>query len=148
MGSGDRRNAGWKLAFPENLFVIGTINVDETTYMFSPKVLDRANTIEFRVETSDLPVDAADSRRPVPARSGPPALVAGFLEIASDDEWQLDHAPDFIEGFVEEIRALHSAFSVLRVTSSDTGPFSRAFDWRPYSRKPATSRSRPRSMYS
>ena len=31
----------------ENLFIIGTVNVDETTYMFSPKVLDRANTIEI-----------------------------------------------------------------------------------------------------
>lgn len=30
-----------------NLFVIGTVNMDETTYMFSPKVLDRANVIEF-----------------------------------------------------------------------------------------------------
>lgn len=36
-----------ELAIPNNLFVIGTVNVDETTYMFSPKVLDRANTIEF-----------------------------------------------------------------------------------------------------
>lgn len=35
------------LALPNNLFIIGTVNVDETTYMFSPKVLDRANTIEF-----------------------------------------------------------------------------------------------------
>ena len=35
------------LKLPDNLFVIGTVNVDETTYMFSPKVLDRANTIEF-----------------------------------------------------------------------------------------------------
>lgn len=31
----------------ENLAVIGTVNVDETTYAFSPKVLDRANVIEF-----------------------------------------------------------------------------------------------------
>jgi len=36
-----------KLNIPDNLFIIGTVNVDETTYMFSPKVLDRANTIEF-----------------------------------------------------------------------------------------------------
>lgn len=36
-----------KLELPANLQVIGTVNVDETTYMFSPKVLDRANTIEF-----------------------------------------------------------------------------------------------------
>ena len=35
------------IKIPENLFVIGTVNVDETTYMFSPKVLDRANVIEF-----------------------------------------------------------------------------------------------------
>lgn len=33
---------------PQNLFIIGTINVDETTYMFSPKVLDRAHVIELR----------------------------------------------------------------------------------------------------
>lgn len=39
---------------PENLFIIGTVNVDETTYMFSPKVLDRANVIEFRTEADDL----------------------------------------------------------------------------------------------
>jgi len=37
------------IGFPENLFVIGTVNVDETTYMFSPKVLDRANVLEFRI---------------------------------------------------------------------------------------------------
>ena len=37
------------LKLPKNLFIIGTVNVDETTYMFSPKVLDRANTIEFDV---------------------------------------------------------------------------------------------------
>lgn len=35
------------LILPDNLFIVGTVNVDETTYMFSPKVLDRANTIEF-----------------------------------------------------------------------------------------------------
>lgn len=42
------------LRFPDNLFIIGTVNVDETTYMFSPKVLDRANTIEFRVDELQL----------------------------------------------------------------------------------------------
>lgn len=35
------------LRYPSNLFVVGTVNIDETTYMFSPKVLDRANVIEF-----------------------------------------------------------------------------------------------------
>ena len=40
------------LKLPKNLFIIGTVNVDETTYMFSPKVLDRANTIEFNTLTA------------------------------------------------------------------------------------------------
>lgn len=36
-----------KLIIPENLYIIGTVNMDETTFPFSKKVLDRANTIEF-----------------------------------------------------------------------------------------------------
>ena len=35
------------LPIPSNLFVTGTVNIDESTYMFSPKVLDRANVIEL-----------------------------------------------------------------------------------------------------
>ena len=36
-----------ELKVPGNVLFTGTVNVDETTYMFSPKVLDRAFTIEF-----------------------------------------------------------------------------------------------------
>lgn len=36
-----------ELEIPENIYFTGTVNIDETTYMFSPKVLDRANVIEF-----------------------------------------------------------------------------------------------------
>ena len=43
-----------KIALPKNLFIIGTINVDETTYMFSPKVLDRANVIEFKISDDEM----------------------------------------------------------------------------------------------
>lgn len=35
------------ILLPENLYIIGTVNMDETTFPFSRKVLDRANTIEF-----------------------------------------------------------------------------------------------------
>jgi len=42
------------MKLPKNLFIVGTVNIDETTYMFSPKVLDRANTIEFRLTEKDL----------------------------------------------------------------------------------------------
>ena len=36
------------------IFIIGTINIDETTYMFSPKVLDIANVIEFRITEDEI----------------------------------------------------------------------------------------------
>lgn len=36
------------LELPPNLFYVGTVNIDETTYMFSPKVLDRAHVLEVR----------------------------------------------------------------------------------------------------
>ncbi|NEN83153.1 DUF3578 domain-containing protein, partial [Paenibacillus elgii] len=32
---------------PDNVYLVGTVNMDETTHPFSKKVLDRANTIEF-----------------------------------------------------------------------------------------------------
>lgn len=38
---------GRSFNIPSNLFFVGTVNVDETTYMFSPKVLDRAHVIEL-----------------------------------------------------------------------------------------------------
>jgi MoxR-like ATPase len=50
------------LKVPPNLFVVGTVNVDETTYMFSPKVLDRSNVIEFRVSDEDMAAFLADPR--------------------------------------------------------------------------------------
>lgn len=46
-GNSDARKRYGQMSFPENLYVIGTVNMDETTFPFSRKVLDRANTIEF-----------------------------------------------------------------------------------------------------
>lgn len=36
-----------EISLPPNLYTVGTVNVDETTHAFSPKVLDRAFTIEI-----------------------------------------------------------------------------------------------------
>jgi MoxR-like ATPase len=93
------------IAFPRNLFVVGTVNVDETTYMFSPKVLDRANTIEFRVATVDLTLEL---RKPVPCTPGPPELVAGFLAIARDDDWHRSHPASSLTTLDERLRRLHA----------------------------------------
>ena len=50
-----------ELLLPPNLYVVGTVNVDETTHAFSPKVLDRAFTIEFtEVDFSAYPPEPAE----------------------------------------------------------------------------------------
>ena len=43
-----------EIQLPKNLYIIGTINVDETTYMFSPKVLDIAHVIEFKIAAEEM----------------------------------------------------------------------------------------------
>jgi len=53
-GNAINNNVPLEVELPKNLFIIGTVNIDETTYMFSPKVLDRANVIEFRVTFEDM----------------------------------------------------------------------------------------------
>ena len=53
-----------ELYIPPNVYFTGTVNVDESTYMFSPKVLDRANVIEFNdVNLHDYEINkAADDK--------------------------------------------------------------------------------------
>lgn len=41
------KEGGKRLTIPQNLIVVGTVNMDETTFSFSRKVLDRAMTIEM-----------------------------------------------------------------------------------------------------
>ena len=42
-----KEEEGKRLSIPQNLIVVGTVNMDETTFSFSRKVLDRAMTIEM-----------------------------------------------------------------------------------------------------
>ena len=49
------------LRLPENLFVIGTVNMDDTTHQFSRKVIDRAFTIEMNGDELSKMFDARDS---------------------------------------------------------------------------------------
>lgn len=70
-----------QLPIPRNLFFTGTVNVDETTYMFSPKVLDRAFVLEFNdVDLGSLGAGTGDDA------SGEASLLqlkrfAGALDI-------------------------------------------------------------------
>lgn len=82
----DGREIPPSFKFPKNLFVIGTMNVDETTYMFSPKVLDRAQVIEFRVSEKEMADFLAKPGNPkIDDLAGKGAAYAkAFLDLAAE----------------------------------------------------------------
>lgn len=76
-----------KVFLPSNLFIVGTVNIDETTNMFSPKVLDRANTIEFRVTAKEIEEFLSNSK-PINLNSlssQGAAMAKSFLLAAKND---------------------------------------------------------------
>ena len=72
------------IPYPKNLFVIGTVNIDETTYMFSPKVLDRANVIEFTVKKEEI-ANFLNDPHPYPkTECAEDGVAEAFLKLAED----------------------------------------------------------------
>lgn len=70
--------------WPENLFVVGTVNIDETTYMFSPKVLDRANVIEFRVSKTEIEKFLREPKEVKPLNGEGTHMAINFVELAKN----------------------------------------------------------------
>ena len=115
-GTEDWNDVPSEIGFPKNLFIIGTVNIDETTYMFSPKVLDRANVIEFRV-TKDEMENYLQSNSVINLDSleGLGSTMSGsFVEIAKDNTLEAIDA--------EELnKALMSFFTELKKTGAEFG---------------------------
>lgn len=101
-----------KITLPKNLFVTGTVNIDETTYMFSPKVLDRANVIEFKPEMKDVLdnlISGASSDEQKTAESG---VAEGFMELAN--KIRNGDVPDELKNELEKIKpVLESIYKIL-----------------------------------
>ena len=116
--SGEKEKNGVppSLTIPENLFVIGTINVDETTYMFSPKVLDRANVIEFRISNPEMEKFLGNPLKPnLKELTGKGSEMAeSFMELARKS--------DFDKTSVNSINIkLIEFFSELKKTGAEYG---------------------------
>jgi hypothetical protein len=99
-----------KLRVPRNLFVVGTVNVDETTYMFSPKVLDRANTIEFRVRSEDLSHAAG---KPGDIEEADLGLLEALVTVAMDTNWHAEHRPGGARDYEAAVTKLHETLTVV-----------------------------------
>lgn len=84
-------NTSANLTYPKNLFVIGTVNIDETTYMFSPKVLDRANVIEFKPDRNDVLAWFSTTEDTAEAAVAAPGIAQSFLSLAEEIQSDSDH---------------------------------------------------------
>ena len=76
------------ISWPKNLFIIGTVNIDETTYMFSPKVLDRANVIEFKLDEDDLKSFLAEPKKVDLSQltSEGAAMASSFITLSKQND--------------------------------------------------------------
>lgn len=74
------------LRIPENVIVIGTVNMDETTHQFSRKVIDRAMTIEMNLPEGEPFMDFFNNASELGYRSTPisPSLYLATETKASD----------------------------------------------------------------
>lgn len=74
------------LRIPENVVVIGTVNMDETTHQFSRKVIDRAMTIEMNLPEGDPFMDFFANASELEYRTEPtsPLLYLASETKASD----------------------------------------------------------------
>ncbi len=97
-----------RLPLPRNLFVVGTVNVDETTYLFSPKVLDRAFTFEFRTAADELDPTL---RKPFPTAPADADTTRLFAYVAADDAWQHQHPHPERDALVADLQELHGLLS-------------------------------------
>jgi len=97
-----------KVDWPKNLFIIGTVNIDETTYMFSPKVLDRAHVIEFKVSWDEIAGGLAGAApADIPALSA--EQIDTFMGVALIKNKSL--APEDQEKLLKVLEDLHDSLA-------------------------------------
>lgn len=104
-----------RIGLPANLFIIGTVNIDETTYMFSPKVLDRANVIEFRVTLPEmegfLKFEAVPELKNL--YGGGAEMAEDFIRISMDNNLKLKYKElisSFLVDFFKELQTAGAEF--------------------------------------
>ena len=107
------------ISLPKNLFIIGTINVDETTYMFSPKVLDRANVIEFKISSDEMGNFLKEMKNVDRCSINGKATVMGtdFVNLANVKELDKDDdAVKTLQNFFKELKKVNAEFGYRTAT--------------------------------
>lgn len=105
------------IKLPKNLYITGTINVDETTYMFSPKVLDRANVIEFKVSEKEM--EDFLSKNPdvnICNANGQAASIAQAFVEHGNNITPSTIADEKIKEFFKQLKAVNAEFGYRSAT--------------------------------
>ena len=101
-----------EIHLPKNVFIIGTINVDETTYMFSPKVLDRANVIEFKIAADEME-DYLGKKVKINLESAYSAcadMAVDFVTKAKSQVEKDEKNKDVLLSFFKELKEVNAEF--------------------------------------
>lgn len=101
-----------EIMLPRNLFIVGTINVDETTYMFSPKVLDRSSVIEFRVIHSEMEnyLETPATGKINLGKASDASAGQEFVKIAGSNYTNNGEAKDVLLSFFDELKKIGAEF--------------------------------------
>ena len=97
------KKGGKRLSIPTNLVVVGTVNMDETTFSFSRKVLDRAMTIEMNEVNLK---GGLDHRHEMIGKLGKTELIGETVEgvdVYSDFQNVCDIAIDYLQGINDKL---------------------------------------------
>ena len=97
------KKGGKRLSIPTNLVVVGTVNMDETTFSFSRKVLDRAMTIEINEVNLK---GGLDHRHEMIGKLGKTELIGETVEgvdVYSDFQNVCDIAIDYLQGINDKL---------------------------------------------
>lgn len=101
-----------RIRIPTNIFVVGTVNIDETTYMFSPKVLDRAFVLEFNHVDLDSLGGQSTLEDPASTPLSLTRMEAGLKLLGRSDaaEWMRFEAA--LDGeLARQLKKLHAALT-------------------------------------
>lgn len=94
--------------FPENLYLVGTVNMDETTFPFSKKVLDRTNTIEFNT-VHLMPSDGGYDPDAAPIAEDNSFLKSKYLFLSQSLN---EENRDFIESICADLEEINQALKI------------------------------------
>ena len=105
-------NVPKEIELSKNVFIIGTINVDETTYMFSPKVLDRANVIEFKIAPDEMEHYLGETVK-IEMRKAETAcadMAIDFVNKAQSQVAKDNKQKDVLLSFFKELKKVNAEF--------------------------------------